>query len=263
MPLCQTGCPLFHCTLSPIAYTDRMRSQRGNILFLILLAVVLFAALTYAVTSSTRGSGRDASKESLQSTVAQISNFGMSVRAALLRMTTTGGFQPWQIDYSKANFTVAGANTTSCTTSACKLHDPAGGAIGGYTIPSNLWGDATTCGYITGWKGQYYFQNISVKGLKVDTERDLMLMYPGVSKALCIAVNDANGVANPGGNPPVDTAISMTPYGGNLTQEIATTGAVSLGDEEASITGKQMFCAEYNYSGNPGCYNLYFSLIER
>lgn len=51
-----------------------MNKERGNILFLILLAVVLFAALSYAVTQSMRGGGNDASKEKMQLTYAKLQN---------------------------------------------------------------------------------------------------------------------------------------------------------------------------------------------
>lgn len=49
-------------------------TERGNILFLILLAVVLFAALSYAVTSSMRGGGKDASDEKLSLMASEILN---------------------------------------------------------------------------------------------------------------------------------------------------------------------------------------------
>ena len=47
-------------------------SDKGNILFLILLAVMLFAALSYAVTSSVRGGGKNASEENISLFIDQV-----------------------------------------------------------------------------------------------------------------------------------------------------------------------------------------------
>ena len=46
--------------------------EEGNVLFLILIAVVLFAALSYAVTSSTRSGGGSVSKDKAKSYAAAI-----------------------------------------------------------------------------------------------------------------------------------------------------------------------------------------------
>ena len=232
--------------------------QRGNILFIILLAVVLFAALTFAINSSMRGGGKDASKESLGTEVNKIENFGLQVRTALQRMTNIGGYQFWQLDFSKANFSTATSNAT-CTTSACKLHDPAGGGIGGFVIPQNMWGDASVCSSVSTWVGRYYFRNASVKGLGIDDKTDLLLVYPGVSKALCTAINDKYGVTNPGGDPPYAVAASPITYTGTFTQEIDVNAAVSLGNQEPSIANKQMFCSLVT----AGCYYVYYVLHER
>ncbi len=60
--------------------------QNGNILFLILLAVVLFAALTYAVTSSMRGGGNNASSENAEVEAANIANFVALLKLEVQRL---------------------------------------------------------------------------------------------------------------------------------------------------------------------------------
>lgn len=66
------------------------KSNRGNILFLILLAVVLFAALSYAVTSSMRGGGRSASEEKISTAFSEVMNVVSAHRIAIQRMILSG-----------------------------------------------------------------------------------------------------------------------------------------------------------------------------
>jgi len=77
----------------------RMRRTRGNILFLILLAVVLFAALSYAVTSSMRGGGRDASSENLQAGAAAISQYVALLRIEVQRLMLMNDCKVENIDW--------------------------------------------------------------------------------------------------------------------------------------------------------------------
>lgn len=67
-----------------------MASQRGNVLFLILIAVALFAALSYAVTKSTSGGG-NADNEQLSLHVSTALNQVSSIRTEFMRRTISGG----------------------------------------------------------------------------------------------------------------------------------------------------------------------------
>src|SRR5688500_18709552 len=64
--------------------------ESGNVLFLILIAVALFAALSYAVTQSTRSGGGDAGRETSRISGAQMTQYPASIRTALVRMIIGG-----------------------------------------------------------------------------------------------------------------------------------------------------------------------------
>lgn len=63
--------------------------QSGNALFLILIAVALFAALAYAVTQSDRG-GSNALKEERLISSARLTEIGADLQVATLRMKMSG-----------------------------------------------------------------------------------------------------------------------------------------------------------------------------
>jgi hypothetical protein len=64
-------------------------SQRGNALFLILIAVALFAALGYAITQSGRGGGNITNQTALI-TAGQVSEAPADIRSAVSRMVLSG-----------------------------------------------------------------------------------------------------------------------------------------------------------------------------
>ena len=66
--------------------TSQRKSESGNVLFLILIAVALFAALSYAVTQSSRSGSSDASSEKSLVSSSVLTEYPAGVRTAIMRM---------------------------------------------------------------------------------------------------------------------------------------------------------------------------------
>lgn len=64
--------------------------NRGNILFMLLIGVVLFAALSYAVSQSLRGGGKDASQEKAQLDQGVLDSYQAAVRNGAYRLELDG-----------------------------------------------------------------------------------------------------------------------------------------------------------------------------
>ena len=111
------------------------RNRRGSVLFLILLAVALFAALNYAVTSSMQGNTKDGSTESAEAAAAEILQWFAAVDNAVMRMKMNG------IAYEDMSFGYDGAKSysgtsspnlghnTRCTTNSCRVFHAEGGGV--------------------------------------------------------------------------------------------------------------------------------------
>lgn len=108
-----------------------MKNNRGNALFLILIAVALFAALSYAVTQSGRGGG-SVQRETLQLKAAQMVQYATAVRNGVQKMvlfgTPVASINPWwDSGLDTALFSKAGGGVTM---------QPANVGAAGYGYPA-------------------------------------------------------------------------------------------------------------------------------
>jgi len=201
-----------------------MRHSRGNILFLILLAVVLFAALAYAVTSSLRGGGKSASSaETAQANAAAIIQYASLMENTITRLRLSNDCKDEQISFY--NTTVSGYPEAHAPTSKkCHVFDAAGGGLTWMT-PNPKWLDASKSAASD--YGQFLFLGRTCIGLmgsgtmacySENNTRELIMFLPYVTYETCLEIQkkvhdgsiktDNDGVAHTG---KYDGNLSATP----------------------------------------------------
>lgn len=235
----------------------RRISEAGNVLFLILIAVVLFAALSYAVTQSSRSGGGGADGEANLVNSAQITQYPASVRTAIVRMIIGG------VDVTQLNFDPPSAFGATCTgnPTPCVFH-PNGGGATYVTAPA-----AVTA---NGGQGQWLFtSDFAIEDIGT-TANDIIALLPGVGASICQRLNTELGIPHAGDGDgdnigqgpttdPVDSALNMD-----------STSGLGIG---TAANGVAAFFMDGDFKGQPfGCYdtegandpNVYYHvLVER
>lgn len=165
-----------------------LKNNSGNILFLILIAVALFATLGYAVIQSTRGGDANAIKETSTINAAVLSQYTASLRAAIQRMTT-GGIDVIDLEFNPPE------DFASLTSTSVGVFHTSGGAVIYQNAPISLidaQGDNPT--------GKWVFtMNFEVKGVGTNSANsldgnDLVAFMVGVRKDVCEQINSRLGI---------------------------------------------------------------------
>lgn len=234
--------------------------QSGNALFLILIAVALFAALSYAITQSGRGGGT-INKEQAVISAAQITQFPASVRNIVTRMIITGTVAT-DLDFDTS---ATGVNAVFAPEGGGGVYiaPPAniGNAYGGATgATAGTWGFKDVSDATLG----YYIDGI---GTNTDvTGRDAFAYLHDISLAVCQQINRGLGIKVPDG---VATAGLYNGDGLDYT----------LGGGKGSATyaggGNTMYLREYVtntvffepfacvFNSGPDMYDYYHTLLEQ
>ncbi len=164
-------------------------SEKGNVLFLILIAVALFAALSYAVTQSTRSGGGDASKETNLVNAAGITQYPASVKTAITRMVVSNATDPDSLLFNPPS-TFSAFTTTYPATNGV-FHPTGGGATYADAPASVMQSNGAGTWH---FNGENQFTNIGTSGAMSTSNADVSAFLSGVKKAVCDSIHTKLGI---------------------------------------------------------------------
>ena len=125
-----------------------MFKNNGNALFLILIAIALFGALSYAVTNAGRGGG-NVDKETLKLSISTLVQQAGSIKTAVTRATLLNGLEPFELEFTNSVYKAYYNNqydNPDCNSSDCRVFDPDGGGAPFPEVPKDIVEDcASNC----------------------------------------------------------------------------------------------------------------------
>ncbi len=215
---------------------QKRKNERGNVLFLILIAVALFAALSFVIANSSRLGGGDVDNDKAKLASASIMNQVTSVRTAVSRLVIAGCDSD-QLNFANINDAVH-VNPSAPADGGCDIFGPRGGGVIARTADrADVVSDPN-----------FYFSGssaISGNGTTCTSPEcgDLTINLIGVAQAVCLQLNKANGIELPIGSLPTDTQ-SICPYRG--TFDCNGNGITEVVFTAPAFVGSNSFC--YNDS---------------
>ncbi len=216
--------------------------QNGNILFYILIAVVLLAALSYAVALSGRGNLNAVNEEKSKLLATEIIEYA-NVMANATAQVKLRGIRETDLCFDDAGWGTADYTNPSCSDAATKIFGLKGGgvtwakapelAMEPTAVPDNLW-------HIYGDNEIYEMGTTCAAAACAD----LILVVDELRENVCIQINNLLHVPNPGDTPPTDTLIGTTKFIGTYSY------GQTVGDEAGQpMKAKTGACFENTTNG--------------
>ena len=247
------------------------KNQQGSAIIWILIAIAIFAALNFAITSGSRTGTQNISKEQARLAATEILDYARAIKQAVQTLQINGCSDT---DISFENSVVAGYEHTPPARDECKVFHPAGGGLN-YLKPEEEWMDGTS---VTENNYQTWFTNSRshIIGLGIDSNggacssgtgdcKELITGIPFIKKEICMAVNKKLGWGTDDiGTPHRDTGISyghrLHPrFNGLYNNAGANMGTATPSNYSNIITG----CIEGDNSPPSGTYHFFQVLIVR
>ncbi|MFA5593494.1 MAG: hypothetical protein WC989_09310 [Micavibrio sp.] len=194
-------------------HNNNRQAEKGNVLFLILIAVALFAALSYVVTQSTRSGSGSTEREKNILSGAQMTQYPTALRTSIIRMVLGGS------SVENIKFDAPGSTGFTMVSAPLLVFHPQGGGASYQMGAAELSAD----GVPLPW---YYNAEFQVDGIGMNGAggNELIAFLPGVAGGVCRQVNEQIGInltgcdITVGGVPLVDVAVTSTKITENIVR---------------------------------------------
>ncbi len=235
-------------------YKSRTRkAEKGNVLFLILIAVALFAALSYAVTQSTRSGGGDASGETNKINSAQLTQYPAGVRSSVVRMVIGS------VPVESLSFNIPSDFSNLGSHLAWGVFHPDGGGATYVNAPGELMESGTVGTWHFNAENQINLIGTTNAGGPTSATADIIAFLPGVSEAVCGKINQELGLpTTPPAETDADTTTDMVATGGTAHGIGATGGTIGNTGGAHALNSQPFGCFD-----DSGTFTYYHVLIER
>lgn len=244
--------------MSTHIYKDSRRGEHGNVIWFLLLAIALLAALTMTLSRGNDTGQQTGDVERSRIDASEVMRYASGLENTIKQMSLRGVSEN---DLSFENNFVSGYQNPACTDESCKLFETNGGAQS-WLEPKSTWLDPSQSAQ--GMYGEWYITgNVCVEDLGdgstgCDSDstlnEEMVLFLPWITEALCRQLNNMAGIA---GDPPVETGDAWPASAPKWTGSF---GDGAILNQPRSRTG----CIEGSGANAPpnNSYTFYHVLIE-
>jgi len=213
---------------------DLRARERGNVLFLILIAVALFAALGFAVSNILRsGNPTTIAGEQARVYASEILDYGRNMRQAVQNIRISNGCRDTDISFENP---IEGGYVNG-TNTECQVFHPDGGGMS-WVSPANGINDGT----------EWVITSSNIVNGVGTTLPDLAIILINVNSNICTQINETSGISALGSDP----GIAFTAFTGTYVTE----------DTINFSNGQTFGCLNHDNSGTDEAF-FYQVLITR
>lgn len=227
-------------------------NQDGNVLFLILIAVVLFAALSYAVTQSTRSGGGGASQETSLISSANVTQYPASIRTAILRMIVSNNTDADVLAFDPPTDFATFCDVSAANASVCVFHPDGGAAL--YNVAPDDVVSVPDTAWTFNAENEVNFIGRSAGGNSPTQQTaDIIAFLPNIRRGICERINEELGIG--AGTIPTESNIDVASEMEGATGIPAAPGGGTIGDDITEYDSEPFGCFEQ------GGVNYYYHVL--